>query len=268
MDRFASARKALAICDVCGFSYKLKELRPLYVKGNNTNVLACPTCWNPDHPQLSLGEFPVNDPQALRNPRPDTAELASSRNNQYGFNPVGLNDPFNLQDNNLIARSSVGSVVVTATSGTSGAINVTGIAATGVVGTVTASPEVNTSITLTGVSSTSGIGAPTISVNTGYTVTVANPGSGNRYYINGALQPTLTLSEGSTYVFNWSAATGHPFRFSTTSDGTHGGGSEYTTGVTIDTSAYTSTIVVASGAPTLYYYCQFHSAMGGQLNTT
>ena len=244
MDRFASARKALAICDVCGFSYKLKELRPLYVKGNNTNVLACPTCWNPDHPQLSLGEFPVNDPQALRNPRPDTAELAPSRNNQYGFNPVGLNDPFNLQDNNLIVRSSVGSVVVTATSGTSSAINVTGV------------------------SSTSGIGAPTISVNTGYTVTVANPGSGNRYYINGALQPTLTLSEGSTYVFNWSAATGHPFRFSTTSDGTHGGGSEYTTGVTIDTSAYTSTIAVASGAPTLYYYCQFHSAMGGQLNTT
>ena len=61
MDRFASARKALGLCDICGFSYKLKELRPLYVKGNNTNTLACPECWNPDHPQLKLGEFPVVD---------------------------------------------------------------------------------------------------------------------------------------------------------------------------------------------------------------
>ena len=27
------------------------------------------------------------------------------------------------------------------------------------------------------------------------------------------------------------------------------------------------TIVVASNAPTLYYYCSLHSAMGGQANT-
>ncbi len=112
MDRFASARKALGICDVCGFSYRLKELRPLYVKGNNTNVFACPTCWNPDHPQLRLGEFPVNDPQALRNPRPDTAELIPSRTTQYGWNPVGLNDPFNILDNDLVATGFIGQVTV------------------------------------------------------------------------------------------------------------------------------------------------------------
>ena len=29
-----------------------------------------------------------------------------------------------------------------------------------------------------------------------------------------------------------------------------------------------TTITVAASAPTLYYYCQYHSGMGGQLNTT
>lgn len=77
--RFASAKKANAVCDICGFSYKLRELRAVYVKGRDTNVLACRECWSPDHPQLKLGEFPVDDPQALRNPRPDFAEFAQSR---------------------------------------------------------------------------------------------------------------------------------------------------------------------------------------------
>lgn len=112
MERFASARKALGLCDVCGFSYKLKELRPLYVKGNNTNTLACPECWNPDHPQLKLGEFPVVDPQALRNPRPDTVELVAVRNDQYGWNPVGLDDPFELADNDLVGAGFIGQVTV------------------------------------------------------------------------------------------------------------------------------------------------------------
>ena len=54
---------------------------------------------------------------------------------------------------------------------------------------------------------------------------------------------------------------------STTSNGSHGGGSEYTTGVTRDSSANTLTYVVPTGAPTLYYYCTSHSGMGGQANT-
>ena len=99
------------------------------------------------------------------------------------------------------------------------------------------------------------------------TVTFQNVGGANKYFINGVQQDTLELYEGNTYIFDWSAATGHPLRFSTTSDGTHGGGSEYTTGVTVDSSNYKTTIVVASAAPTLYYYCQYHSGMGGQANT-
>ncbi len=88
--------------------------------------------------------------------------------------------------------------------------------------------------------------------------------SGSKYYIDGVQQDTLTLHEGNTYIFNYPS--GHPFKFSTTSDGTHGGGSEYTTGVTHNSSTQV-TIVVASNAPTLYYYCSSHSAMGGQANT-
>ena len=99
-----------------------------------------------------------------------------------------------------------------------------------------------------------------------FTVTVQNVG-GNKYFIDGVQQDTLTLAEGGTYVFNWSAATSHPLRFSTTSDGTHNSGSEYTTGVTKDDGNYLTTIQVADSAPTLYYYCQYHSGMGGQINT-
>jgi hypothetical protein len=78
-NRFASGQRALAICDVCGFPYRLRELRNLIVKGKDTNIKACPECWNPDQPQLHLGEFPVDDPQAIRNPRPDFNEYAQSR---------------------------------------------------------------------------------------------------------------------------------------------------------------------------------------------
>ena len=106
-----------------------------------------------------------------------------------------------------------------------------------------------------------------------FTVTVANPGAGNRYYIDGNLQETVNLAEGYTYKFDVSdsSVSGHPFKFSTTSNGTHSGGSEYTTGVTYngtpgDAGAYTQ-IVVAASAPQLYYYCQYHSGMGGQANT-
>jgi hypothetical protein len=78
-NRFASGQKALALCDVCGFPYKLRELRNNIVKGVDTHVKACPECWDPDQPQLHLGEFPVDDPQALRDPRPDFNEFPQER---------------------------------------------------------------------------------------------------------------------------------------------------------------------------------------------
>ena len=98
-----------------------------------------------------------------------------------------------------------------------------------------------------------------------YTVTVVSD-SGNKYRFDGfgTSAGTLELAEGGTYIFNYPSA--HPFRFSTTSDGTHGGGSEYTTGVTVLSSTSVQ-IVVAASAPQLYYFCTIHSGMGGAINT-
>lgn len=124
--------------------------------------------------------------------------------------------------------------------------------------------------------------APVVSVNTGavvtvdagkasqtFAVTVVNDGGGNKYYIDGVKQASLSLHEEGTYRFDVSASSvgGHPFNFSTTSDGTHNSGSAYTTGVTTvgtagQAGAYLE-IVVTTSTPDLYYYCSYHSGMGG-----
>lgn len=112
--QFASGKKAIAVCDRCGFQYKLKQLKPLTIKTKNVNVLVCPTCWEPDQPQLQLGMYTVVDPQALRNPRPDTG-YEQSRDLQWGWNPVGLYNPLSIKGlpNNLEADGEVGTVTVT-----------------------------------------------------------------------------------------------------------------------------------------------------------
>src|SRR5512137_2004713 len=71
-NRFANGAKAFGFCDVCGFRFDLKKLKNLTVKTKQTQIKACPQCWTPDHPQLQLGMYPVSDPQAIRDPRPDT----------------------------------------------------------------------------------------------------------------------------------------------------------------------------------------------------
>tara|TARA_B100000085_G_scaffold273000_1_gene288039 strand:+ start:361 stop:1023 length:663 start_codon:yes stop_codon:yes gene_type:complete len=122
------------------------------------------------------------------------------------------------------------------------------------------------------------IGDVTVSIKNTvtYNVSVASGtnqyGTGNKYYIRSlslSPSPTLRLTEGQVWVFDQSDSSnsGHPFRFSTTPNGTHAGGSEYTTGVTTsgtpgESGAFTR-IEVATGAPTLYYYCSVHSGMGG-----
>ena len=120
--------------------------------------------------------------------------------------------------------------------------------------------------------------ASTLSGTVTYAVTVANGtnayGSGNKYFIEGftGASPTLSLTRGRTYRFTQadSSNSNHPLRFSTTANGTHGGGSEYTTGVTTggtagSSGAYTE-ITITDDTPTLYYYCQYHSGMGGTAN--
>jgi hypothetical protein len=126
-NRFANGKNAIAICDRCGFQYKLSLLRKEVVKQKVYNTLVCPTCWDPDQPQLMLGSFPVDDPQALRNPRRDTTYLTSginaagnisggSRDIQWGWAPVGGSRGFDaaLTPNDLVLDVEVGIVTVVA----------------------------------------------------------------------------------------------------------------------------------------------------------
>lgn len=83
---YARGRKAFGYCDVCCFRCKLDELRSLIVKGTVTDIKACRECWNPDQPQLHVGEEPMWDPQALQFPRPDNT-IPTTRG-LFGWNPV------------------------------------------------------------------------------------------------------------------------------------------------------------------------------------
>lgn len=139
-NRFASGKYAIAECDRCGFRYKLTALKNLIVKTKNVPIKVCPTCWEPDQPQLSLGLYPVNDPQAVREPRPDVSYQVSgtsglqivangngiqgfgtpeggSRVIQWGWAPVGgsqANDAY-LTPNNLFIQISIGTVTIATT---------------------------------------------------------------------------------------------------------------------------------------------------------
>ena len=97
-------------------------------------------------------------------------------------------------------------------------------------------------------------------------VAANNAGSGNVYVIDGTQKKSLTMEVGKTYTFTHPTA--HPLRFSTTNDGTHGGGEAYISGV--DTSADGVTIieVTADTPTTLYYYCSIHSGMGSSISVS
>ena len=140
--KYSSGKNSIAQCDRCNFRYKLSQLKRLVIKTKNVNILVCPECWEPDQPQLSLGLYPVNDPQAVRNPRPDSPSyylsgldglqtqagtgvspsqtgvpLMGSRQIQWGWNPVGGSRGFDsdLTPNDLVGQGQVGSVTVTTT---------------------------------------------------------------------------------------------------------------------------------------------------------
>ena len=135
-NKFSSGKFAIAECDRCGQRYKLKELRKLIVKQQVKNIKVCPSCWDPDQPQLSLGMYPVDDPQAVREPRPDISYQVSgssglqingtndttlqgvgfpeggSRIFQWSWNPVGGARDDGLTPNNLAPSCLVGSVTI------------------------------------------------------------------------------------------------------------------------------------------------------------
>lgn len=84
--RFASNKAAFGFCAYCQFRWPLKQLKTYVVKGRIVQQLVCPDCWDPDHPQLWVGVFPVDDPQALRFPAP-MIDTPQSRG-LFAWNPV------------------------------------------------------------------------------------------------------------------------------------------------------------------------------------
>ena len=135
--KFSSGKYAIAECDRCDQRYMLKQLKTQILKTKPYKIKVCPTCWDPDQPQLSLGLYPVNDPQAVREPRPDVSYYQSgssglqinltgegpdgfgspelgSRIFQWGWNPVGGARQFDsvLTPNDLIASGQLGTVTV------------------------------------------------------------------------------------------------------------------------------------------------------------
>ena len=140
-NRFSSGKNAIAQCDRCDFRFKLHELRREIIKTKNYDLLVCRTCWDPDQPQLQLGMYPVDDPQGVRNPRPDRSYTLSgntglqivnstattqnavglpsegSRDFQWGWNPVGGSRGVDagLTPNYLVLQIQIGTVTVVAT---------------------------------------------------------------------------------------------------------------------------------------------------------
>jgi hypothetical protein len=133
-NRFSSGKNSIAECDRCGFRYKLKELKKLTIKTKQVTIKVCPTCWEPDQPQLQLGMYPVQDPQAVREPRRDNSYLQSgytglqltlntdfgdpsggSRIFQWGWAPVGgaSGNDAGLTPNALAPVSVVANVTIT-----------------------------------------------------------------------------------------------------------------------------------------------------------
>jgi hypothetical protein len=234
---YATGKFAKGLCDRCGFEYKLLELKEEW-----NGLKVCSNCYEPKHPQLEPLRAKA-DPEALYKPRPNNDVDAGE-----GFVVVTYTD---IEKGNSMDSNTIGS-------------NFALDGMTGSVGNLFGFDQSSSSPTPSP--------SPSPSVTT-YTVTVESYLGANYFYINGSRAPTLNLTEGQTYKFDQSDSSndGHPLRLSTTSNGTHGGGSEYTTGVTTNgtpgsSGAYTQ-IEVASGAPTLYYYCTNHSGMGGQINT-
>ena len=124
-NRFASGKNSIAICDRCGFQFKLTALKKEVIKTKIYNLLVCDICWDPDQPQLQLGMYPVSDPQAVRNPRRDTTYVTAgpnaagnltvgSRDTQWGWNPVGGSRAYDngLTPNYLALIVGVGTVTI------------------------------------------------------------------------------------------------------------------------------------------------------------
>jgi hypothetical protein len=133
-NRFSSAKNSIAECDRCGFRYKLKELKKLTIKTKQVAIKVCKTCWEQDQPQLQLGMYPVQDPQAVREPRRDNSYL------QAGYTGLQLTTNTDFGDPSGGSRIfQWGWAPIGGASGSDAGLTPNALAPVGVVGTVTIS---------------------------------------------------------------------------------------------------------------------------------
>jgi len=250
MAKYARGKKSQAISDISGLRVPYTQLKTTW-----DGLRVSPEDYEPKQPQLTPAKN-VIDATALFDPRPDN----DPENVEIfiGFTQDWTIDRRLLPPVGVPAFASVGDVLI------SSGPDAVGAAGEGEIGT----EAFEVTLTETGVAGVGAVSATAASYLQ-YAITVQSTADGNRYYVDSVIQQQLYLQEGQTYRFDQSGSSnsGHPLRFSTTSNGTHAGGSEYTTGVVTagtpgSAGAYTQ-ITVASGAPTLYYYCTNHNYMGG-----
>jgi len=114
-----------------------------------------------------------------------------------------------------------------------------------------------------------GVGVFGSKENVGYAVTVYNDGGGNKYYIDGVKQATLTgLIRGATYTFDQSDSSNssHPLVFGSTAEGNNFARGALYGSISAGSAGAATTITIPYDAPeTLYYHCSAHSGMGSSI---
>ena len=74
---FAVGKHSIAICDRCSKEIPYQDLQFEVVNGKKTGFKVCDECFDEDNPQWQLSKVKVNDPQAIRDPRPDTSNMGN-----------------------------------------------------------------------------------------------------------------------------------------------------------------------------------------------
>ena len=194
MAKYARGKKSYAISDRGGQRVRYTQLKTTW-----DGLRVAPDEWEPKHPQLTPAKN-VIDAQQLFQPR-STGQSQEDVVIYIGYSydpfvpiqerpPVGC--PGHGRSGLIDSPNLVQDVL----------INATGVSGTGAVGTI--STELITVVTATGVAGTGGVSGQSTSAYLNYSITVANPGSGNRYYVDSVLQQQLYLQEGQTYRFDQS----------------------------------------------------------------